>query len=204
MPHRVVEDRNGRSRLPLSQWRHRDRPHFLRLDKMQALIAFFWKLTILRRGPQDMPESSALAALLLVLNLAVNIVVGSQMFGGIAPALGANLMDAALTAVGLYLVLRLYGFPQRWLQTVTAFWGVGAFVGTVMLCYQSLLTLLGMTEVIALFDLLLVLWVNIALANVLRHSMEIPMFPALLVIFAFTMLSFTLITRFFAIVPPVS
>jgi hypothetical protein len=170
-----------------------------RADPMQALLQYFLDLALLRRGPQDLPASSALLALVALGGVVVGAVNGQAIFGGLGPAAGANLFDMALTMAMLYLLLQFKGHVARWLQTTTAFLGIGLGAGVAMLLLGALAQALGAKEITVLADLLLAVWLHVVLGHVLRHALDIPLLAGVIIVFAYTMIAFNLVIIAFPI-----
>lgn len=167
---------------------------------MSALFRFFIDLALLRRGPQDLPASAALLALLAVASVVLGTLNGAELFGGHRAALGANLIDLALSLLLLYMLLQLKSKLARWQQTATAFLGLGALVGLLLLLVRPLAQMLGVMELAILVDLLLAIWLHVALGNVLCHALEIPLLAGVIIVLSYTVLAFNFIARIF---PPV-
>lgn len=164
---------------------------------MRALLLFFVDLARLRRGPQDLPSSSALLALLAVLSVLVGAFNGVTVFGSLRAALGANLIDLLLTLLLLYAVLQARGHAARWQQTASAFLGLGALAGVLMLLIRGPAEALGVADVAMLFDLVLAIWLHIALGNVLRHALDVPLLAGVIIVLSYTVMAFNLISRVF-------
>ena len=167
---------------------------------MLALFRFFIQLASLRRGPQDLPASPALLVLLAVLSVLVGTVNGAELFGGMRAALGANLLDLFLTMLLLFALLQFKGHTARWQQTATAFFGLGALAGLIMLFMKAPAQVLGIGGLAMLVDLTLAIWLHIALGNVLRHALGVPLLAGVMIVLSYTVLAFNLIARIF---PPV-
>ena len=164
---------------------------------MLALISFYIQLAALRRGPQDLPASSALLTLLAGLSVLIGTANGAKMFGGVRPALGANLVDLALSMLLVYALLQLRGHAARWLQTVSAFLGLGVLAGLLMIGVKAVTGALGIPESAVLVDLALAIWLHVALGSVLRHALEIPLLAGVIIMLSYTVLAFNLIARVF-------
>ncbi|MCB1723313.1 MAG: hypothetical protein H6959_09455 [Chromatiaceae bacterium] len=167
---------------------------------MQALLLFLIDLARLRRGPQDVPVSSALLSLMALASVVLGAINGAPMFGGVRAALGANLIDLVLTATLLFVLLQFKGFAARWQQTATAFFGLGALAGLVLLVVRAPAQLLGVTDVAMLVDLVVAIWLHVALGNVLRHALDIPLLAGVVIVLAYTMMAFNIIARVFPLV----
>jgi hypothetical protein len=167
---------------------------------MQALLKFFIDLAFLRRAPQDLPASSSLLALFAIVSIVLGVANGAQMFGGIRAALGANLLDLALTLGFVYALLALTGRPARWLQTATAFIGLGVLAGLVMLVVRGLTEPMGVTDIAVLADLVVAIWLHVALGSVMRHALDLPLLAGVLIVLSYTVMAFSLIVRIFPLV----
>ena len=167
---------------------------------MLALFQFFVDLAILRRGPQDLPASSALLALLAALSVLIGGINTAAFFGGFGAALGANLFDLMLSLVTLFVLLQFRGHAARWMQTVSAFLGLGVLAGLIMLVVRPLAGLMGAAALAAQIDVLLALWLHVALGSVLRHALGVPLLAGVLIVFAYTLMVLGIVTRIF---PPV-
>ncbi|MCB1798743.1 MAG: hypothetical protein KDI67_07670 [Gammaproteobacteria bacterium] len=164
---------------------------------MRALIEYFIRLAFLKRGPQDLPSSPELFALLAVLSVLVGTANGTALFGSARAALGANLLDLGLTLVMLLVLLQFRGHAARWLQTATAFLGLGVLAGCLMLLVRAPATSLGITELAMLVDFVLAIWLHVALGGVLRHALGIPLLAGVVIVLSYTIMAFNLIARIF-------
>lgn len=164
---------------------------------MLAFTQFFIDLALLRRGPQDLPSSPVLLVLLAVLSVAIGTVNGAQLFGGLDAALGANLLDLALGMALLAGLLQFRGQIARWLQATSAFLGLGVLGGALMLVARTLATTLGIADVAMLIEVVLAIWLHVALGSVLRHALEVPLSLGVIIVFCYTVLAFNLIAGIF-------
>jgi hypothetical protein len=164
---------------------------------MLVLLQFFVDLARLRRGPQDLPYSTALLGLLALLSVLLGSVNGSELFGGVAPALGANLVDLGLSLGLLWVLLKTQRKEARWQQTASAFLGLGVLAGLVMLVVRTLAEALGVVQFAILIDLIVAVWLHVALGNVLRHALDVPLLAGVLVVLAYTIFAFNLIAQVF-------
>ena len=125
---------------------------------------------------------------------------GTDLFGGVRAAFGANLLDLLLSMLLLFALLQFKGHLARWQQTATAFFGLGVLAGLIMLFVRPPAESLGITGLAMLLDLVLAIWLHVALGNVLRHAFGIPLMPGVIIVLSYTVLAFNLIARIF---PPV-
>jgi hypothetical protein len=104
----------------------------------------FLDIVLWRRGPQDLPASRLLLWLTAAAYVAVSIVQLTLLEEPAAAWLVFVVLDPVLLTAGVYLLLRLFGKTDRFLQTATAVLGTGVVLGLGMfLPVQWLLTQMG-------------------------------------------------------------
>jgi hypothetical protein len=167
---------------------------------MQALLQYYWELALLRRGPQELPAAPALLLLVAGTSLLVGAINGRAMFGGLGQAAGANLLDLLLTLTMLLAALRFQGFPERLVQTATAFIGLGLLAGIGRLVVVGVAGMFGGAGLTVFADVVLAIWLHFALGHVLRHALEIPLMAGIVVVFSYTILAFNVIVQVFPVV----
>jgi hypothetical protein len=165
---------------------------------MPELIRFFLDLALLRRKPQDLPDSLFLLQVLLLLNLALSFPLGLGVFDTAADAFLAALLELVLSAGLLFAALQLQGRSSRWRQSYSALLGIG-IVGTLLtMVYRALAVALGTPVLAATLDLVVFLWLMLAMGHVVRHTFEIPLPFGILIVFAYTMFLLGLVAQWFA------
>ena len=107
---------------------------------MPKLLLTFLEIALWRKGPQDLPASRSLAALVLL----VYVVIGFarvRLFDLNLRAATVNIgVDVLMLSVWLYAVLAFFGRRQRFIQTMTATLGVGVLMqvlDTLMLVFDQ-------------------------------------------------------------------
>jgi hypothetical protein len=109
-------------------------------------LKVFLDIVLWRRGPQDLPASGLLLALVTALYVAVSVVQLLMLHEAGAAWFVFVLLDPVLLLGGTWLLLRLFGHPERFLQTATAVLGTGALLGAIVyLPLQWLLEAAGAT-----------------------------------------------------------
>jgi hypothetical protein len=104
----------------------------------------FLDIVLWRRGPQDLPASRLLLWLTAAAYVAVSIVQLTLLEEPAAAWLVFVVLDPVLLTAGVYLLLRLFGKTDRFIQTATAVLGTGVVLGLGMfLPVQWLLTQMG-------------------------------------------------------------
>jgi hypothetical protein len=104
----------------------------------------FLDIVLWQRGPQDLPASRLLLWLTAAAYVAVSILQLTLLEEPVAAWLVFVVLDPVLLTAGVYLLLKLFGKTDRFLQTAIAVLGTGAVLGLAMfLPVQWLLTLAG-------------------------------------------------------------
>jgi hypothetical protein len=89
----------------------------------------FLDIVLWRRGPQDLPASQLLLWLTAAAYVAVSIVQLLLLEEPAAAWVVFVVLDPVLLTVGVYLLLKLFGKTDRFLQTATAVLGTGVVLG---------------------------------------------------------------------------
>ncbi|MFZ1538046.1 MAG: hypothetical protein WAT23_11770 [Chromatiaceae bacterium] len=167
---------------------------------MSILIRFFVELCLLRRGPQDLPGSSALLGLALVVHLVSAVLIGLAA-GLTAPvSIGQGLADALLTLGLLVLALRVMDRQPRFLQLATALFGAGALLGLLALVPLGLVAgaeSRGETSLAGLPLLVLLFWSLLVTGHILRHGFDLRLGQGLLIAVAYNLLASALVNGLF-------
>ena len=111
---------------------------------MQQFLRIFVDIVLWRRGPQDLPASSLLLALAVAAYIGVSVVQLALEGESAATWFFFVVIDPLLLAAWVWLVLRIFRHPERFVQAVAAVFGTGAVLGLFMyLPLQLLVTGLG-------------------------------------------------------------
>lgn len=110
---------------------------------MKAFVELFRDIVLWRKGPQDLPVSSLLLGVAAAAYVAVSAlqlaVMGESGFSWVF----FLLIDPLLLTGCVWLMLKLYGHPERFQQTASAVLGTGAYLSAVLyLPLQVVMTLL--------------------------------------------------------------
>jgi hypothetical protein len=89
----------------------------------------FLDIVLWRRGPQDLPASRWLLWVTAVAYVAVSILQLSLLDEPAAAWIVFVLLDPVLLVAGVYLLLKLFGKTDRFLQAATAVLGTGVVLG---------------------------------------------------------------------------
>jgi hypothetical protein len=95
---------------------------------MFTLLQTFFDIALWRKGPQDLPASSALAVLVLFVYLGIEY-LGVRAFGlSMRETIVLTAAPVIMLAIWSWSVLAFFGRRQRFVQTITAALGVGVLL----------------------------------------------------------------------------
>lgn len=99
------------------------------MAKVQQFLRIFVDIVLWRRGPQDLPASGLLVLITLAAYVAVTVVQLLMLDEPAATWAFFLVGDPLLLMAWVWLVLRLFGHADRYVQTVSAVLGTGALLG---------------------------------------------------------------------------
>lgn len=99
------------------------------MAKVQQFLRIFVDIVLWRRGPQDLPASGLLVLITLAAYVAVTVVQLLMLDEPAATWLFFLVGDPLLLMAWVWLVLRLFGHADRYVQTASAVLGTGALLG---------------------------------------------------------------------------
>ncbi len=145
---------------------------------MGALIQAFFRILLLRAGPQTIPPSSVLMWLVLLLHLVMNflLVIFSQPLGY---SLLSSLVGTLLLVAVVHGLLLLFGRQPRYLQTITALAGCEVLLGLMLLPLPIVEFYYGESvgaelRALMVFTLLTVTgWSVVLTAHILKHALSV-------------------------------
>lgn len=140
---------------------------------MRSLMQVFIDIALWRRGPQDLPASHALAS-------AAALAYASASFAHIMlygwklrSALLLVSIDLGMLCAWVWLLLLLFARRARFLQTITAVWGVGALLTSFDIVFTvTQLLLNGRPETPAVWILLRFAAVVLIMGRILRTAID--------------------------------
>lgn len=116
---------------------------------MLKLLQTFVEIALWRKGPQDLPASGALAALVLAAYVAIEF-IGVRLFN-LSPGAAVVFIcvDVLMLTAWLWLVLAFFGRRQRFIQTMTATLGVGVLILILDIAMRGAQLAFGFGEAVA-------------------------------------------------------
>jgi hypothetical protein len=141
------------------------------------LLNLFVDICLLRAGPQQLPASGFLLLVTALLGLLSGTVVIVASFGGVFPALQAQLLDLLLLLGLLRAGLVARGRQARFLQSAIALLGSGVVINLLVMPLQLAIgddpagsTIGGLA---VLLYLALLLWSMVVMGHILHHAFNI-------------------------------
>ncbi len=152
---------------------------------VQQFLRIFVDIVLWRRGPQDLPASSLLLATAVAAYVAVSVVQLALLGETAATWLFFVVADPLLLAAWVWLVLKLFGHAERFVQTAAAVFGTGAVLGMFLyLPLQFIVTGLGQAPSSGLaqsFALLLVIAFALVTGRIIKLATDSGMFTGVAV-----------------------
>ena len=149
-------------------------------------------ILLLKAGPQHLPYSLSLCAILTLLYLASGVLVLTTSMS-IGQAVANMVLDVAVLFAFSYFCLSLLKYRARFVQMVSALAGLGVVCH--LLAWPLFMQLQDMQEheqgvkIAALLMLLLISWQVLVFAHVFRHAMQMSMMRALALSFGYLFFS---------------
>ncbi len=166
---------------------------------MQALLILFGRISCLQKGPEDVPASTALFMLMLILSLVLDLISTRfglpdvRVFEVLLIVVIANASILGLTAM----LLQMFGYLQRIMQTLTALLGISIFITVlampVLFALQSRMDDPGGWGMILL---LLEVWHLVITAHILRHALSISILLGLMLATGYKLLGYQIVGLF--------
>ncbi len=140
---------------------------------MRQLFEVFWKICLLRKGPQDLPHSGLLLGLALAAHIFMGVILILQGDDRIQDAYTA-ILGTLLTVVLLSVILQVARRGSRLIQALTALAGCEVIIGVFYLLLGALAIFLGEdADALALFWLGLLSWNIVVVGHILRHAINV-------------------------------
>ena len=149
-------------------------------------------IMLLRAGPQHLPYSASLCAILVVFYIASGVLVLTTTMDA-GQAIANMLLDAVLLFAFSYICLTLLKYRARLVQMVSALAGIGIVYH--LLAWPLFVQIHAVqadeqsAKIFALLMLLLISWQVLVFAHVFRHTMQMSMGRALALSFGYLFLS---------------
>jgi len=170
------------------------------LTAISTLSKAFLDICLLRKGPQDLPKSTVLLALSLILYAMIDVLLTVQS-RSFTDALIMSFVDVVFLAGVTALILRQHQCLDRLLQTMTALFGTSVLLGIFIfpLVYGGLDNQYEpwLQQIIVLSFLMMLIWNIAVLAHIVRHAISTSMGIGIMIAILYIWMSSLLITMIF-------
>jgi len=163
---------------------------------MNSTLKTFLDILSLRAGPEDLPSSPRLLVGVFVLLVVLQSGFGAWLMPDEAALLPQALLSGLVSLGWLALVLRLFGKPERFLQTATAMLGVAcAFAPIAIPVLATVRPTPGQPVAVsplAMLAFLISLYLIYINGRILRSAIERPLFQCIVLFLLGEFVVFTL------------
>jgi len=167
---------------------------------MQALLKAFWDIALWRRGPGDLPGSSALLGITAVAYSLLSA-VQSWLIYGTDRLVQRTLADLALTLLLVWLLLTITGRSHRYRQTASAVLGTGALLSPLVILLILLKGAAAASQIVALLVWMgsvgVILWFTFVLGHIVRSALDTGLFTGVAIAITYVVASAAALTRLF-------
>jgi hypothetical protein len=141
---------------------------------MLKLLQTFVEIALWRKGPQDLPASQFLAALVLAVYVAASFVQVQLLGLRLSTVAVVVAVDVTMMVLWPWIVLTFFDRSQRFLQTLTAMLGVGVLLGMVDIAVRVLqiLTVGPAEDPYALWMVIRFLAMALMLGRIFMHALD--------------------------------
>lgn len=172
------------------------------VSEIQTIVRPFVEICLLRRGPQDLPDSALLLVIVLVAHTFLSILLNAVILNGWTAVL-AGITDTLLVAVLTGAIVYLHGFTARIVPTITAMAGTNAIItlaATPLFAWSYAAQQSGAdNSFAALLVFGIVAWSLAVWGHILRHALSIQYALGILVALAFYGISYAVFTNLFPV-----
>lgn len=162
---------------------------------MWPLAAAFIEIAVHRRGPDSLPASPFLIAILLAVYFPLGIAVLFLRGGLDAFQFGFLIGDTALYLGFIFAVLRFFKLDRRFVQTATALIGTDIFISVLSVPVTLAAWVSGTTDEVSvllwLYFALFLWWIDVA-GFVLSKAIDQPYIVGLMFVILYVMTSFSI------------
>lgn len=149
---------------------------------MKQLILFFWEICLLKKGPQDLPTSRFLLNITMALYFFTGVLYGVYNKAFLI-SLAQVTMDIFIFIVFLKMILSLSNYSSRFIQTVTAIFGISAvftMLGLPLMYLRDTLLNDALLLLVSYLFLAIIIWNIVVIGHIFRHALSITLFVGVL------------------------
>lgn len=151
---------------------------------MFQLIRIFWDICRSKAGPQELPKRRYLLVLVILAGISADSFASSILIptlSGFEITKTVAIYNVMLFAA-IYFLLKLIGYEERAMQTITAIAGSGLFISLVLLPGLLMMNLANEeVKSFAIFILIDNIWRIAVNAHIFRHAFSISLLMAMII-----------------------
>lgn len=170
------------------------------LTAINTISKAFLDICLLRKGPQDLPKSTVLLVLCLIMYTVIDVLLTLQS-RPFVDALLVTFADVGFLLIVTSLILRQHKHLDRWHQTMTALFGTGVILGIFIfpLVFGGVQNEyeIWLQQIIVLLFLIMVVWNVAVLAHIVRQAISTSMGIGIMIAILYIWMSSLLITMLF-------
>lgn len=167
---------------------------------MTALVEALIDIALRRRGPGDLPDSTAFVAMTAAAYAAFSAVQSWMLFGW-QDLFGRTATDLLLAGGLIWLLLLATGRRRRFRQTTSAVFGTGALLSPLVIAVLALKEPAAANQLLAVVvwavSVAVIVWYMLIVGHILRAALETGLFTAMALAVAYLLGSAALLTWLF-------
>ena len=175
------------------------------LTALSTLSKAFFDICLLRKGPQDLPKSSVLLYLSLILYMVFDVLLTVQA-RPFEDALLVSFIDVGFLLGVIFFILKQHHYLDRWVQTITALCGTGVILGIFIfpLVYGGAQNQYEtwLQQIIILLFFIMVIWNIAVLAHIVRNAISTSLGIGIAIAILYIWMSSLLISMLFPEINP--
>ena len=175
------------------------------LTALSTLSKAFLDICLLRKGPQDLPKSSVLLYLSLILYMVFDVLLTVQA-RPFEDALLVSFIDVGFLLGVIFFILKQHHYLDRWVQTITALCGTGVILGIFIfpLVYGGAQNQYEtwLQQIIIILFLIMVIWNIAVLAHIVRNAISTSLGIGIAIAILYIWMSSLLISMLFPEINP--
>jgi len=156
---------------------------------MIVLVQAFLNIALRKQGPEDLPASSLLLALTLLISTLIQIPLTWLVFRDSDFVAKMLILDISLLLGCLWLLLRLTGYLSRYRQTLTALLGTSALLSVFSIPFvfwnASVAESAPKPIIPSAFILVIVIWSIVVDSHILSRALSKPFAVGLMITLAY-------------------
>ncbi|MGD8408068.1 MAG: hypothetical protein PVG50_07530 [Thiohalophilus sp.] len=167
------------------------------LAYIKPLILHFWKICLLKKGPEETPFSSTLLVILLIFgflldNLRINLLIPELTYYQLAGVLLVHTLLMLLLTAGL---LAIFGYRTRIVQTLTALGGTGIILSALILPFDYVTNLTqGKFTMASIISLFVQIWSLVVVGHILSSALSVHRLTGIVISIGFYILGIAAFT----------